>query len=96
MKTLAQGFKHAAQELNPGSRSRESKVLPLSTLQLRHLYTKAAHPIQYSPTANGHNTEDMTVLNSTENRLTYKNSVSVTISVYSFPVFAVKLIQIKA
>ena len=30
MKTLAQGFNTAAQDSNPGSRSRESKALPLS------------------------------------------------------------------
>ena len=30
MKKLAQGFNTAAQDLNPGSRSRESEALPLS------------------------------------------------------------------
>ena len=34
MKTLAQGFNTAAQDSNPGSRSRESEALPLSNCAL--------------------------------------------------------------
>ena len=35
MKKRAQGFNTAAQDLNPGSRSRESEALPLSHCALR-------------------------------------------------------------
>ena len=35
MKKLAQGFNTAAQDLNPGSRSRESEALPLSHCALQ-------------------------------------------------------------
>ena len=41
MKTLAQGFNTAAQDSNPGSRSRESDALPLSHYALQ--YTRMAY-----------------------------------------------------
>ena len=38
MKTLAHGFNTAAQDSNPGSRSRESEALPLSHCALHYIY----------------------------------------------------------
>ena len=40
VKTLAQGFNTAAQDSNPGSRSRESEALPLSHCALIYGYAQ--------------------------------------------------------